>query len=520
VASPVPAAFDLFLKQMGGKIPFPPQKIVDSLIARNITVTAALIPHGRSLERPFTSYEKPRAVVSFDVGDSDALPQRIFLAYTPANEQLQLISSDLSHGQFEFRQVNHYARGKTPQIVTPFARGLCTSCHQTGGPLFTPLPWSETHFNNDVLDRMTAKPGLDPFAKYLLAQNAEQHLELDSQRFQEAVDNANAVHGSQVYCNAICGDDLTCKLALLKGAITQVGSRTGGGIAAPAELLSKSEVARVEQLLKERASLFSAISQKDILNDRSSVNHEHEIAPGSGNDPLIPRRDPDKPFAFPQKLDDSPFPGVTPAQALHQERADNLAVFATSCLPLTESQQIELRNLTPAKIKEAARSPGFKALAEQFPVSPNDAFEEVFQTLKKKAPNQQASEINPIIAVNKKDLLETLARMTESRIGPRSAPHRNTSELFVNHCASCHAGPSSPAPALPLTDLSALKAYKGAAGRTVASMISGPDFLMPPQGASYPSQQDREEMLNAVSDRAPASKPKTKPKPRRSPQAR
>src|SRR4051794_41377563 len=58
--------------------------------------------------------------------------------------------------------------------------------------------------------------------------------------------------------------------------------------------------------------------------------------------------------------------------------------------------------------------------------------------------------------------------MTMSRIGSHPpVDHQKTGELFVSYCGSCHLGPESPAPPLPLEDQAAMASYRGFANRNV-----------------------------------------------------
>jgi mono/diheme cytochrome c family protein len=164
-----------FMTRLGGKVPFPPEKIIDILQAQGIEMTgSAVVPHGRSLERHSTSYKRPRSMMSFYFGKKDEYgrlldPDRfVFVAYTPAKNQLEIIGSSKNIPQdfllvSNYTRHNHNAKPHAPKQGV----GLCLSCHQNGGAIFSIPGWNETNQNDSVAD-LLKKRNTDPLAKRLL----------------------------------------------------------------------------------------------------------------------------------------------------------------------------------------------------------------------------------------------------------------------------------------------------------------------------------------------------------------
>jgi hypothetical protein len=84
----------LIQKRWNGSIPFPPEKIVEDLLESDprTIVTAAIFPHGRSLERAFTDGVNPRTIFSWRYNRDPRGPDvsrppvsGTFFAYTPKN---------------------------------------------------------------------------------------------------------------------------------------------------------------------------------------------------------------------------------------------------------------------------------------------------------------------------------------------------------------------------------------------------------------------------------------------------
>ncbi len=497
IAADQPTAYDLFLKEMGGTIPFPPQKIVEILASRKIPVTAAIFPNGRSLERGVTSYEKPRSLLAFDLappsqsGD-ETRHQMVFLAYTPGNEGLQIISQNQNHpnAPFDFKLVTSYARGKTPEMNEPSSRGLCTSCHQNGGPIFTEFPWNETQSNSEITHRMLNESNLDPFANYLLQRGTP--VRLNSQDYEKLVRNAadRLPHGS---CRGFCGDSELCKRKMTMGALISNGVQFSKEPLEEYQLNDADFKAAMERDKGDPRQIAGSL-RGGLLLDRNPIGQEQKISSGPFNDPLVRR---------PLLL--RPLSGNYDAV---NKRLLHLRIYE-SCFPFSMSEINLLQSFSANDWKTTFASPEFESLLKtNFPPS-NSELIAALQAARLKTSHQKkdvadSSDCNKdkqisILGQNDSNIKDANQAATLVSESDPPVPHKSTSELFIRYCASCHYGAESAAPTLPLLDMKAMKNYQGAIrGRTVEKLLSAPEFLMPPENAPQPSKTDRDEMIREM----------------------
>jgi len=76
-------SFELFMKKLGGKIPFPPSQIIDVLNGKCL-LTASIFPQGRSLERSATDFNQPRNLFTCQMdGNLTTIQDLKFLWRTP-----------------------------------------------------------------------------------------------------------------------------------------------------------------------------------------------------------------------------------------------------------------------------------------------------------------------------------------------------------------------------------------------------------------------------------------------------
>jgi hypothetical protein len=127
LAKDIPADFDSFVKRFENPVRRP---------------TLILIPDGRSLAKKKAGFSDPRILPLLSNGFGG--PADTFMAFTPRNHQMEMISWNPGQGRYEFYIVENLGNGKTPKLTQP-PRNLCLSCHQHGGPIFSRAPWSETN---------------------------------------------------------------------------------------------------------------------------------------------------------------------------------------------------------------------------------------------------------------------------------------------------------------------------------------------------------------------------------------
>jgi len=144
---------------IGDFISFVEEGSVDSVFS-----TTMLIPDSRSLQRAHVNYAYPREVV---VISQEALRNTLsflsfneirvaFFGFAPLARQVEIISWIPTLGQYKFHILKNYGDLELEQIfalndveelpvrlINPNPSS-CIDCHQHGGPIFTPNPWSET----------------------------------------------------------------------------------------------------------------------------------------------------------------------------------------------------------------------------------------------------------------------------------------------------------------------------------------------------------------------------------------
>ncbi len=159
--------FELLVRNQGDRadIPFPFERLIAQLESaagcrrEDLCTRAVLIPLGRSLQRVAAGpdyFAHPRAVVAFvgDVRTSVQVRDRLYLAYQEQANQIEVISYNEALARFEFQVVSDYRAGGRP-VLRQAARGMCISCHQNQGPIFSRQVWSETSANPAVGARLS-----------------------------------------------------------------------------------------------------------------------------------------------------------------------------------------------------------------------------------------------------------------------------------------------------------------------------------------------------------------------------
>src|SRR5262245_25295349 len=215
---------ELFATGAGHKVPYPFEQLVDTLNARlaPATVTSALIPLGRSLQRYEAApdfFRSPRVVLAVD-GDgaptlTDALLRdRLYLGYQPAANAIEVISYNEEAGRFEFQRVTDYGDGLAPQ-VSYADRGICSGCHQSHGPIFSRPLWSETNGNQTIAARLS-----ELGARY---HGVPVRQGIDGpDRFDRSTDRANRIGAIDRLWEVGCGEGpagIACRAELLRAAL-------------------------------------------------------------------------------------------------------------------------------------------------------------------------------------------------------------------------------------------------------------------------------------------------------------
>ena len=145
----------LIAKSPEGKVPYPFSKLLAYLSQYAVPVSI-LIPLNRSQQRHDASFQDPRRIVGFRAfrintnTDGIDIHARLFLGYTEKSKQIEIMSLATGRDTFDFQVIDDYA-ADSKLVVKHANENNCMSCHQHGGPIFTPRPWAETNFNNNFM---------------------------------------------------------------------------------------------------------------------------------------------------------------------------------------------------------------------------------------------------------------------------------------------------------------------------------------------------------------------------------
>ena len=144
------------------KVPYPFTELL-SYLGQYGKPVGVLVPLGRSLQRHAASFADPRRIVGFaaleplenspaamseeSIAEFD-LSGRLFLGYVENTKQIEVMSLLPGQEVFDFQTVENY--GMPEMQVQSHSLAMCRSCHQHGGPIFTPFSWEETNFAHTI----------------------------------------------------------------------------------------------------------------------------------------------------------------------------------------------------------------------------------------------------------------------------------------------------------------------------------------------------------------------------------
>lgn len=215
--------FDHVLAQNDG-LPFPFEKLVgvaQRQAPENAKPLAVMIPLGRSLLKASADFHRPRVVFAADY-HADNTPAalgiaprgQLFLGFTEAANEIEVISYNELAGRFEFQLVQNYCKGCVPRIVYA-RRAICQTCHQGGSPIFSVRPWQETNGQIEIASRIVAARGAEPY----LAVAPEQPLSTP-ERIDELTDIGNFINATQRSWLDGCGaQGAECRRLMLRLAL-------------------------------------------------------------------------------------------------------------------------------------------------------------------------------------------------------------------------------------------------------------------------------------------------------------
>jgi mono/diheme cytochrome c family protein len=232
------------VEQNGGEIPFPFEKLLNDFYPKvrkfeDEALPFVLIPKGRSLQRRSADFRNPRIVA----GLGWRFP--ILLGYAPTAGEIEVISFNPREARFDFHTVKDYREGGHPKLVAA-NRASCVACHQNGGPIFSRAPWREAR-EPPLLFR---KKGKNLVAEAIIRARKEagddskryHGLDLASYADENGTFKGNDSRGPSGVFNfyyrtadellqrkhamkTVCGDDLDCRMLLLKTALVSIPLR-------------------------------------------------------------------------------------------------------------------------------------------------------------------------------------------------------------------------------------------------------------------------------------------------------
>jgi hypothetical protein len=183
-----------------------------------------LIPLGRSLQREAAApdyFAFPRVVVAVDgqpaTSPSDPgvfLRDRLYLGYQEKARVIEVISYNETAGRFEFQVVRNYGPGLTPRVA-PAERGLCLSCHQHDGPIWTRPRWEESNSNPAIAERLLEyAPAFHGVPADLGPRGIRRPEDIYI-----SVLRASLFNAAQVLWQEGCGESIDCRADLLSRAL-------------------------------------------------------------------------------------------------------------------------------------------------------------------------------------------------------------------------------------------------------------------------------------------------------------
>lgn len=210
----------LIAKSHDGKVPYPFSKLL-AYLSQYADPVPILIPISRSQQRHAASFKDPRRVVGFrtlrpntERRDGVDIHARLFLGYVEKLKQIEIMSLTAGRETFDFQLIDNYSADDKP-VVKLANKKNCISCHQHGGPIFTPRPWAETNFSTNfvvtLLQHFHPKGDIDSIP-------LDQNFESTARDFELLVrDAADILFDNKIWSAQCVGDkQAVCRANVLK----------------------------------------------------------------------------------------------------------------------------------------------------------------------------------------------------------------------------------------------------------------------------------------------------------------
>jgi hypothetical protein len=485
--------FELFIEKRGGRVSYPYEALVNSL-KQNATPeefgpsgfsSHTLIPTGRSLQKSKTDFSDPRIVSIFasfssqegiDLRKIDRLhdasephgPPPLYVGYAPKAEQLEVISWEPIRRRYEFIVISDFAQNKVPKVKRA-DRALCMSCHQHGGPIFTPAPWGEVFNASQEFQRRLN----ESIAGKQVVVALPAHSILDGASIDPFVREGSRRLQQVKVCQEACGSNLDCRKWTALAAITktrlkavdpaallEIEKKLQGfiqatwptdGFSYPSSVLpdrnplEKAESGGIVRQLhvKDRTKFFQYFSR--TLDSKEEIEQaEQELHLGisplySEKFTIFPPEDEHGvehvmvPFDHPNSMGDPSFPRPKVATIAPQYAGKHLLNSSTDCLQIRTADEAYFSKYSVSEIASALNFKEVEPLLAKWPPRREPLVEVLTAALERK----------PIPFIGEPELIDPPEEQPEDGSAVNSAPAEQAFRYFQEYCGRCHIGSNS-----------------------------------------------------------------------------
>ena len=279
------------------QVPYPFSALL-SYLAQYGKPVGLLVPLGRSLQRQAASFVDPRRIVGFAAFQPakrkhTAVPHvslvefdlsgRLFLGYVENTQQIEVMSLLPGREVFDFQTVENYG---TPDMqMLSHTLDTCGSCHQHGGPIFTPFSWEETNFSPTLaalLQRYHPQGEVDTIPIDIQPELEEEQDDVPpslAQEFEDlVVEAANMLNAQKLW--QACGN-AACRAQVVRNTFAQVNL----SLPPPADVKIPA-IKHVSEILQDRFiltgadfNIFARFQEEDALIKKAM--HGYQLSPAA-----------------------------------------------------------------------------------------------------------------------------------------------------------------------------------------------------------------------------------------------
>ncbi len=539
------SVFETVITQNKNEIPYPFPDLVRFLFQKSGTssrrVTMVLVPKSRSLQAKFIDFKHPRLLTL--VGYQ--FPT--FLGYAPTTNQIEVISFNSKEARFEFHEVLDYKEGGHPHLVQS-NRELCIQCHQHGGPIFPRAPWGEMvqrragseeaffkkHGHFDLIPSHQKDFNLVAEAIIKALGNQKTYYGVDLKNYQSKEDAfigptfrgpaatyafdlrlTNWSAQKKFIGKVLCGQDIECRLKLLKTALIQpaVWLKLGKMDHQARDPILKNYYQKVTSEIVDHYWPKDGFEYPSpVLPDRSALKTKNGKPVGYLIRPLVKGADytffdmlndyPPSEFYYLHSLNLIDFKGV-PIEEFHAEETTDSMILDPKTprppvghisrdqageflfLSISEGLNFSIQDegvLAPLEVEKLSKvleQSKYREFVYQWPPNTNLVMAEVLKDMKR------FKESEVYLAASSENI-NKVAWISEESLPARSAIHGT---LFTHYCASCHLQQNLESYNLPLNDLQKLALVP-----KICKDLSE-NKMPPPKSSRTPTSDERVQMI-------------------------